>query len=705
MMHEHLLGGCTATPLAHYLKALGILRLVAEQKDPRATGRWQGEQFLLRTTLSREGLERFFLTEYRPTPIVAPWNGGSGFYPNDNKVGINAISAANTERLNAYKEVIELARNCVGDREESPKNEDKTLFLKAVRAILPDLALAWFDAAVMLSTEKPDYPPLLGTGGNDGRLDFTNNFMQRITEAVNPNDGKPTPRSSAWLRSALNGDAAHGLVSKAIGQFFPGNVGGPNATAGFDTDSLVNPWDFVMMLEGALLFAGSSTRRLESSDSAALSYPFTVRATGAGAGCGAVADESQSRAEIWMPLWRTAIGLGELRALLAEGRVTVGRRAARDGLDFARAVSGFGVDRGISEFQRYAFLMRSGKAYLATPLARIKVNRNPQADLIAHLDRGQWLERLRKFARDENASGRVQQLVRRLEDGIFDLTQGGGRIVLQDILMTLGQIQQACARSGKARDEEKGIRPIPILGAEWAVNADDGSHEFRLACALAGLTDMRSNLFPLKENKGKIEWAAGSPQAVWRGGELVRNLLRVLDRRSLDAQRNGAEDKPLYGHPPADLPAVMAFLRGETDDGRIAGLLAGLVNADLPRHLPEREMVADHPPAVFNLMKPLFTSDAILQKLGMLPANGHLPLPREIIGLLKTCNRDQVNRAIGIAWSRLRIAGLKLPTHPGQPPDLVGIDSARLAAALMIPLPMGDLARICQAFTPVQKAY
>jgi hypothetical protein len=34
----------------------------------------------------------------------------------------------------------------------------------------------------------------------------------------------------------------------------------------------------------------------------------------------------------------------------------------------------------------------------------------------------------------------------------------------------------------------------------------------------------------------------------------------------------------------------------------------------------------------------------------------------------------------------------------------VGIDSARLAAALMIPLAMGDLARICQPFTPIQKA-
>jgi CRISPR-associated protein Csx17 len=114
-------------------------------------------------------------------------------------------------------------------------------------------------------------------------------------------------------------------------------------------------------------------------------------------------------------------------------------------------------------------------------------------------------------------------------------------------------------------------------------------------------------------------------------------------------------------------------------------------------------LTADQPPAVFGLLKPLFTPDAILQKLDLLPPGGHLPLPRQVVTLLKTGNREQVNRAIEIAWRRLRIAGLKLPSHPRQPPDFVGIDSARLAAALMIPLAMGDLSSICQPFTPIQK--
>ncbi len=701
MMHEHLLGGCTPTPLAHYLKALGILRLVAEQKDSEAAGRWEGERFVLRTVLTREALERFFLEEYRPTPIIAPWNGGSGFYLKDNKNGIDQIAASSSERLGLYKEVIALAGKCVGNREESLKNEEKAEFLGHLRGQLPDPTLVWFDAAVMLTTEKPDYPPLLGTGGNDGRLDFTNNFMQRVCELFDPADGKPTQKSALWLSAAVTGEATHGLIKKAIGQFSPGHAGGPNATAGFDTDSLMNPWDFVLMLEGALLFAGTATRRLESADASLLSYPFTVRTTGTGTGCGDVADEAPSRAEIWMPLWERTIRLQELQMLLSEGRVTVGRRAARDGLDFARAVSGLGVDRGISSFQRYGFLMRSGKAYLATPLARLKVLRNPQADLVAHLDRNQWwLQRLRRFARDKNAPGRLQQLVRRLEDAIFALTQGGGHTILQRVLILLGQIQQTCAHSAKAREA---LAPVPALGVEWAKKADDGSHEFRIACALAGLTEMRRYLVPLEENKGRIEWAPGSAQAVWGGRDLVGNLLRVLDRRLLEAQRRHAVDKPLAGLPTADLAAVMAFLQGETDDGRVADLLAGLVNVKLPQHLPKRDTIPDQPPAAFSLMKPLFTPDAILQKLGLLPPDGHLPLPREVVSLLRTGNREQANRALRVSWRRLRIAGLRLPSHPRRPPDMTGTDSNRLAAALMIPLAMGDLARICKPFVPVQE--
>src|SRR4051812_20783985 len=93
------LAGCTTTPFGSYLKSVGILRLVAEQADPNARGWWAGDAFALDTTQSSDDLLQFFLDRYEPTPIVAPWNGGSGFYPKDNKDGIDAIASSTGARF------------------------------------------------------------------------------------------------------------------------------------------------------------------------------------------------------------------------------------------------------------------------------------------------------------------------------------------------------------------------------------------------------------------------------------------------------------------------------------------------------------------------------------------------------------------------------------------------------------------------------
>ena len=84
-MAEIVLAGCAPIPLASYLKALGVFRLVAEQKDKGARGCWRDEAFVLGTTLTDEDLVLFFLDEYRPSPIISPWNGGSGFYFQEGK--------------------------------------------------------------------------------------------------------------------------------------------------------------------------------------------------------------------------------------------------------------------------------------------------------------------------------------------------------------------------------------------------------------------------------------------------------------------------------------------------------------------------------------------------------------------------------------------------------------------------------------------
>ena len=68
MKHRLTFHGCSPVPLAHYLKALGVLRVVGEQVDDRAAGCWERDRFVLDSTLNRESVIDFFLNRLRARP-------------------------------------------------------------------------------------------------------------------------------------------------------------------------------------------------------------------------------------------------------------------------------------------------------------------------------------------------------------------------------------------------------------------------------------------------------------------------------------------------------------------------------------------------------------------------------------------------------------------------------------------------------------
>ena len=99
------LAGCKPEPLVNYLKALGVFRLVAEQTDSEAQLSWPDGIAHLHSKLDRVGLTSFFLEQYRPSPILAPWNGGSGFYGGGAEP-LNAITESKGNRLALYRDTI-----------------------------------------------------------------------------------------------------------------------------------------------------------------------------------------------------------------------------------------------------------------------------------------------------------------------------------------------------------------------------------------------------------------------------------------------------------------------------------------------------------------------------------------------------------------------------------------------------------------------
>lgn len=74
---RHMLPGLRPGPLASYLAGLGLIRVLGEQADPRATAMWTPDGLAITTEVP--DIARWLSREYVPTPVLSPWNGGSGF--------------------------------------------------------------------------------------------------------------------------------------------------------------------------------------------------------------------------------------------------------------------------------------------------------------------------------------------------------------------------------------------------------------------------------------------------------------------------------------------------------------------------------------------------------------------------------------------------------------------------------------------------
>ena len=689
------LDGCPPEPLLAYLKALGVFRLVAEQADTEARCFWRGDVFHLRSSLAAPDLCAFFLDAYRPTPIVAPWNGGSGFFAKDNQQALQAIAASLTPRLSAYRETIARTKVILGDSASTkPEKKEKQGLLRRLRSRLPDSALPWLDVAAAETDEHLAFSPLLGTGGNDGRLEFTQNFMQRVGDIVlNTNRALNEGR----LQMALFGLGDSPLTMAAVGQFDPGGVGGPNGRPGFEAGSLVNPWDFVLMLEGSLFFLGSVARRFGGRPQLRGSFPFTVQPTAAGWGTMATTDGRDARAEIWLPLWPRPASLVELRRLFAEGRAQVGRRTARTGVDVARAVVSLGVDRGIAAFDRYGFQPRSGKNYLAIPLGRLSVEPRAHVDLLADVDG--WLNELRRVTTTQGAPDRYARALRTVEDAIFAYCQYGGVRRLQAVLASLGSAERNLAVPGPAHAL---MRPLPGLSPEWVRTCADGSPEYRIAVALAAIAGasgpIRRQLEAVAPDGKRWKWADGARGVAWEGESLSRNLAAILARRMLEAEqgerREGAVDGPnpaLRSHATVALGDVQRFLHGQVDDARIADLLWALAairwEAVGRDQLPasNSEDPADLPRA-YALLKLMYLPVPLLSAIGEPVA---IPADPAVLSRLRAGDLPAATR---IAYRRLHARGFQPfgEARPGrlEPPDFVcpAHVQSRLAAALLIPI-------------------
>ena len=745
-IYEHILEGCAPVPLAGYLKALGVFRLVAEQayKENKEThGFWQDERFVLRTELTRDQLVRFFAEIYQPSPIISPWNGRAGFLEGDDEKSsrkgaqiircyqsagdrfIKLRNAVETYHSISIIEDFDKARAEAKPLQEKKQkkqqlSEDEKKHLKKLEAFIkrckesvianlrseaPDCAVDWFDACQRIAQKNKVFP-LLGSGGGDGSREFGMTFGSALEASFDFKTGEPLENTVALIRESLGFDILPSLGKDNLGQYDPAG-GGENITSGFKGEQPFNPIDFILLLEGAVLFSGTTTRRL-GSNKTQIGFPFTVNALTAGSGATASTDDT-GFSEFWAPIWTRPTCLVELSSFLTEGRTTVGEKTAKDALEFAVALSTLGSQRGVSAYQRFALLQWEPKnPKKAVAIGRVHVRENPCASLVSELDSFGWLSRARRVFR----AHKLEKIGRNFDDALFRLTSDGSTKAVQDVLVTFGALMLEVTRRPKLRDVKEGLPPPPYLSAQWVTAADNGSHEFALAAALASLEatgdihlPFRRHLVPLDGSKGRDSWTDNITESraltVWTGRNLLRDMALVLERRLIEAQRQnfihqGQVELPLRGHRTAPLAAVAAFFAGQTDDAHIAALTAGLAwcREGQPANPDSRK---DPLPFAYAALKPLFAPEGVGKEKKRIN-----PLP-----LVRLMRAGRVGDAIQQAQIVVQGAGLPAPFLKNilKCEPATSLDPNRLMAALLFPIaPKAHDSLIGRVYPDLKKA-
>lgn len=799
-MVELALSNCRPEPWASYVRGLAVLRLVAEQKDPDARGFFRNGCFILVSSLDRESLLDFFVKEYRPTPVVSPWNGGSGFYPKDDKTGIERIISSGDLRFEAYSRVInqifswpelpnpgrsiediirmssksliaDLGKNFKKIFDEFSRDahslnaniarlgmakgkypyedifislviierlkesgewdtvkglsiEDtverkiascseliarvkklrthidgqarkgmKEDILRKCRSTLPIEALRWIDATLIVDSDgEASYHPLLW-GGNDGRLDYSRTFIGYVGDLLL---SMREEECRKLMANSIFGDRTDKLRINVMGMFDPGRAGGYNQGIGIESkDFPSNPWDFVLAIEGSILWASSITRR-EGDRMSSLSSPFTARGKAVGYASASDMDESGTF-ELWAPLWEKAASMSEVKYLMAEGRAYIGRTMPKNSVQFAIALANLGVDRGIGEFVRYGILKRRGDNKVIMPLGRFKVRRIPSAHLLEELDG--ILKNLDRFL--AQFKGQVPASLgsarRGVDTAILETVARGSAISFKNLLAAVGRMERLIGQRDPSK-EPKLNRPLSGLSMEWLLTIDDGTPEIRIAGAISsifdpGLGPWRAHMEPVDPER-PILWTEGKSNTSFGHGDICRNLAYSLHRRILLSDRSEGSHPmraSIWLHP----SDAILLLRKELDEQILDDLLWGMTWIDWKRKRYSSDVLEkvrnDWRQPIADIVVPRGWSmlAATLVPRGVKVSDEERIEVKPDVGMISLLMAGRYNEAVKAARTRLYSSGV--PVRATMPDE--GFEGMEVAASLMVPIGLDSVSR------------
>lgn len=670
------LRGCTPEPLGDYLKGLGVFRLIAEQADAQARAWWKDGFLHVRqskwpaseSTSAESQCVDWLLKDCRFTPLIAPWQTGTGYLPKGKRDAgalalvelLNASHPGVTDFRRAFRDVAsslgidlgaeaweweEMFRFC-GRPPVLPYARDAAKWLEAMKEVAvehsdADLlrgvrnrirlnpSLKWLDAVGMSAARSRDsdmawWFPILASGGGEASGQYIVNHQQRLKSVLLEDQEHSRARLAASLTAHNQPETLEGNSMGAM--YYPSLMKVPNAGQDFlpNPQRRVNPWDFILLLEGCLVWSMTATRR-KGVTSERASFPFYCRSSFGGStmiGPKEVegSENSIANGELWCPVWSTPTTLTEVDRIFGEGRIQVGERLCTRSLNFALAMTGLGIDRGIQAFHRYSLLERSGSGRQTTLLAV------PNGCVVPHRETGlSLLSELRDFAEsvstnltDNGQQSRRLMLARiDFERAWFDATSststpnGHSHESLSSLLVAAGRLTRELgtntAKPGVVKikrgeqTSERQISPIGALHGNWAkfIEKSDLSSEFRLARSIVGITAwgeskvdgrqqpavecLLANLVPVVRPWGVWEWYDAKRHkgvhdiSIWsRGASVDVNLAAILRRRLIDAQRGSGDGLPLWSSYGVGFGGLLAFWHNEINDDRLSDLIHGL---------------------------------------------------------------------------------------------------------------------------------
>ena len=406
--------------------------------------------------------------------------------------------------------------------------------------------------------------------------------------------------ASAFVHASLFGGRVVGSGIAAGDQkgkgtpFFPDAIKSYNQGIDWVTEDFpFCPLDYLLAVEGALAMRGAISKTLSARARSRAAFPFVFEGTET------MTDEQgkslRLASSFWLPIWTRPTTFGELQSFVLDCQARLPSKDCRFSSDFARAIRSQGVDAGFFAFQEFQFKLKGANVPWTTAGRFVACSgtaiANVLNELLAPIDASGFLNQF-EFNRERKAD--LHPLRAPVLEAVETAVTEPDAPKILNVLCRLATLNAHLARSKSLREKIGAGRVVfipPLLCDDWSAALRDleADPEFEIARAVASIRGHEKqpdggfskvepflgSLLPLR--RSLCDWYlpdTPSPQAVWTGIDLARDLASILARRVLDSS---ADVRPaVVGICTAKLATILRFLRGELDDRRITSLVEAL---------------------------------------------------------------------------------------------------------------------------------